>query len=181
MKNKEHIVSSEDIYRGKIINLKVDTVELPNKSYSKREIIEHDGSVGIIAKNREDKLILIKQYRIAADDELIEIPAGKIEAGEEPIDTAIREFKEETGYLADNLNHLLSFYSSAGYSSEIIHLFYAEANEYCGQDLEKNEFIEVIELSLEESYNMILNGQILDAKTIIAIQCLILKLDPNDC
>ena len=103
MIEKENTVSSDLVYTGKTISLRVDTVEVPNKGYQKREIIEHPGAVGIVAITNENKVVLVKQYRKAIEKAIWEIPAGKLEQGENPRDCAIRELKVETGYTANNI------------------------------------------------------------------------------
>src|SRR5690554_3940914 len=95
---KEKTMKSERVYEGRIINVRVDTVELPHKKYSKREIVEHSGAVGIIPITSNKDIILVKQFRKAVEEALLEIPAGKIEAKEDPSQCAIRELEEETGY-----------------------------------------------------------------------------------
>ena len=107
---EEKTMKSERIYEGKILNLRVDTVELPDKKYSKREIVEHPGAVAIIAITKDKKLVMVKQYRKAVEDFLWEIPAGKLEVNEEPKETAIRELREETGYEAKKLSYITEFY-----------------------------------------------------------------------
>ena len=118
MIHEEVTVKSDKIYEGKVINLKVDTVELPDKRYSKREIVEHSGGVGIIAITEEDNIVLVKQYRKAIGKTILEIPAGKLELMEEPKGTAKRELEEETGYISDELKYLTEFYPTPGYCTE---------------------------------------------------------------
>ena len=115
---KETTVSSDLIYIGKNIQLRVDTVEVPNKGYKKREIIEHKGAVGIVAITNEKKIVLVKQYRKAIEKELYELPAGKMEIGETPLECAIRELKEETGYSTDNMKLIHKFYPTPGFSNQ---------------------------------------------------------------
>ena len=169
-KYKEHIINSEEIYRGKLLTLEVNTVELPNKSYSKREIVKHDGSAGVVAITENQEIILVKQYRAATGSFVVEIPAGIIEVGEEPLDTARRELYEETGYSSDEMEHFLDFYVSPGYSTEIIHLFITRDISLANKDDNVNEDIEIIKEPIKSAYNMIRNGNIMDSKTIIAIQ-----------
>ena len=167
--NKEIVISSEEAYTGKMINLRVDTVELPDKKYSKREMVEHPGSVGIIATDENGQLILIEQYRNAAKDTILEIPAGKIDIGEGQKEAAIRELKEETGYTAEDLEFALEFYTSVGYSEETLRLYIGKNLVPGDQELDENEKIQVVKLDLEEAYKKIQKGQIIDSKTIIAI------------
>ncbi len=166
---EEKTMKSDKIYEGKIVNLKVDTVELPDKKYSKREIIEHPGGVGIITITHDKSLVLIKQYRKAIEDFTWEIPAGRLEVNEEPRETAIRELKEETGYEAKKLTYISEFYPSPAYSNERIHLFLAEdliEGESCP---DKGEFIEKRLIPLEDLVKMLDRGEIIDSKTIIGI------------
>ena len=118
MIGKETTVSSDLIYTGKTLQLRVDTVEVPNKGYQKREIIEHKGVVAIVAITNDNKIVLVKQYRKAVEKELFELPAGKMETGETPLDCAIRELKEETGYRADSLKLIHKYYPQNLYPGE---------------------------------------------------------------
>lgn len=166
---EEKTISSDRIYSGKTISLRLDTVELPNKGYKKREIVEHKGAVGIIAITPENKVILVRQYRKAIEKELWEIPAGKIEIGENPKDTAIRELKEETGYSADSIKLIHKFYTSAGFSNQKIYIYLAQNLTSGEQKLDEDEFIKTEEFSLDEVYNMIYKNDIEDAKTSIGM------------
>src|SRR5699024_2850455 len=125
MNFEEKTMKSEKIYEGKIVNLRIDTVELPDKKYSKREIVEHPGAVGIIPLDDENSIILVKQFRKAVEKFLLEIPAGKLEVNEEPRETATRELKEETGIDSNKMEYLLEFHTSPGFSNEKVHLFLA--------------------------------------------------------
>src|SRR5690554_4052188 len=113
---EEKTMKSDKLYEGKLLNLRVDTVELPDKKYSKREVVEHPGGVGIVPITEDNCIILVKQYRKAIEKFLLEIPAGKLELNEEPRETALRELKEETGYEANKLEYLLDFYTSPGFT-----------------------------------------------------------------
>ncbi|MGL5327941.1 MAG: NUDIX hydrolase [Peptostreptococcaceae bacterium] len=166
---EEKTISSDRVYTGKTISLRVDTVEVPQRGYQKREIVEHNGAVGIIAITSENKVVLVKQYRKAIEKELLEIPAGKIEIGENPKDCAIRELKEETGYSAKNIKLIHKFYTSAGFSNQKIYIFLAEELEKGEQILEPDEFLQVKEIDLKEVYDMILKNEIEDAKTSIGM------------
>lgn len=166
---EEKTMKSEKIYEGKILNLRVDTVELPDKKYSKREIVEHPGGVGIITITNDNSLVLVKQYRKAIEDFLWEIPAGKLEVNEEPRETAIRELREETGYEANKLTYITEFYTSPGYCNEKIHLFFAEELIEIESHPDPGEFIEKTIVSLDDLLKMLDRGEIVDSKTIIAI------------
>ena len=166
----EKTISSEMIYQGSIINLRKDTVIINGEKQAFREIVEHRGGVGIAAIDPEGKMVLVRQYRKAAEDVLLEIPAGKLDVDdEEPINAACRELQEETGYMAINMQHMTSFYTSVGFSDEIIHLYFADKLVAGAPCPDENEHIEAFSYDIEELKEMIRNGGIKDAKTIIAI------------
>jgi ADP-ribose pyrophosphatase len=166
--NAEKTIKSDKLYQGKIINLRIDTVELPNQKYSKREIIEHGGGVAIIAVH-DGKIILVKQYRKAVEKSLYELPAGKLESMEDPIVCAKRELIEETGYEPQNLKFVFNFYSSPGFSNEMIHLFIADRITFVGASPDEDEYIEVVEIPFEDAFRMVSDGEIIDAKTIVGL------------
>ncbi len=173
-KFEEKTINSESIYQGKIIDLQVDEVTLPNGKTSKRELIKHPGAVAVIPITPEGNIIMVEQYRKALEKSIIEIPAGKLEQGEEPMNTAKRELEEETGYGCDNLEHIISFYTSPGFADEIVHLYLAE-NIYQIEDsreTDEDEFVELIEVSVEEAVQLIKERRIYDAKTAYAVQYL---------
>ncbi len=169
MTYEEKTMKSEKLYEGKIINLRIDTVELPDKKYSKREIVEHPGGVAIVGITDENEILLVKQYRKAVDRVLLELPAGKIEVNEEPKETAFKELKEETGYSTENLEYLLEFYTSPGFSTEKVYIFLAENMEKGEQELESGEYIKVESYKIDDLIKMIKKGEIIDSKTIIGI------------
>src|SRR5690606_18799272 len=155
MNFEEKTMKSEKIYEGKIVNLRIDTVELPDKKYSKREIVEHPGSVGIIPITDDSHIILVKQFRKPVEQNLLEIPAGKIEINEEPKETAFRELCEETGFVANKLEYLFEFYTSPGFSNEKMYLFVAKELVKREADPDDDEYIEVLKVKIEDSINMI--------------------------
>lgn len=169
MLNEERTMKSERPFEGKILSIRVDTIELPNKRYSKREIVEHVGGVGIIAVTEDNKILLVKQYRKAAERFMIELPAGMLEPGEEPRKGAVRELEEETGYLAGKTEFLTEFYPTPGFCTEKIHLFFASDLKVTQQNLDETEDLEVLLVSLEDALKMVKMGEIMDAKTIIGI------------
>lgn len=170
-KFEEKSISSERIYEGKIINLKVDEVRLPNGHTSKRELIEHPGAVAILAITPEKKIIMVEQYRKALERSIIEIPAGKLEKGESPETTAMRELEEETGYTAGSLELIQSFSTSPGFADEVVHLFFAEGLRKAepGAALDDDEFVELLEVTIEEAEKMMQDNRIYDAKTAFAV------------
>ncbi|UPW84344.1 NUDIX domain-containing protein [Lysinibacillus sp. Ag94] len=170
-KFEEKTTKTTPIYDGKIVKLQVDDVTLPNGNVAKREIIKHPGAVAVIAVTDEGKLVLVEQYRKALERSIIEIPAGKLEPGEEPIVTARRELEEETGYGAHSFTYLQAFATSPGFADEIIHLFVAKDLYKIENkaELDEDEFVELLEVSLEEAGQMVADELIYDAKTAFAV------------
>ena len=170
-KFEEKTIHSQPIFKGKVISLKVDDVTLPNGETSKREIVNHPGAVAIIAITDEGKLVVVEQYRKALERSIIEIPAGKLEPGELPEITAARELEEETGYGCNELTYLQSFATSPGFADEIIHLFIARGLYKIENRaaMDEDEFVELMEITVEEGERMIAQQKIFDAKTAFAI------------
>jgi ADP-ribose pyrophosphatase len=166
---EEKTISTKQIYKGKIIDVQLDEVSLPDGGTSYREIVKHPGAVAVIAVTNENKLVLVRQFRKALEKTIYEIPAGKLDAGEEAETCARRELKEETGYHAENWNKLTSFYTSPGFADEYIHLFEASQLRLGEASLDDDEFVECVELTLEECVKKIESGEICDAKTMYAI------------
>lgn len=166
---QEKTMKSDKVYEGKVINLRVDTVELPDKKYSKREVIEHPGSVAIVSLREDNKIVLVKQYRKPVERFLLELPAGKMEINEEPRETALRELEEETGYKAGKLEYLIEIFPTPGISDEKIYLFLARDLEEGKLNLDPGEFIDIEEIEIGQLEKMILRGEIMDAKTIVGI------------
>ncbi|WP_042346211.1 NUDIX domain-containing protein [Bacillus massiliigorillae] len=173
-KFEEKTLASESIYQGRIISLQVDDVELPNGEKGKRELIKHPGAVAIIAITEDNKIVMVEQYRKALERSIVEIPAGKLELGEEPIVTATRELEEETGYVSETMDHIISFYTSPGFADELVHVFMAKGlkKKENAASCDEDEFVEVLELSLEEAKKYIKEQKIYDAKTVYAVQYL---------
>lgn len=166
---KEEKISSELVYEGKILNLRVDTVRLPNGNQSKREVVEYEGAVGIVALPSKSEILMVRQFRYPAGREFLEIPAGKIEPGEMPLDCAQRELKEETGATAAKWEKLYSFYSTPGFSTEKMHLFLATGLIFEEQQLDDDEFVEIKTVRFDKALQMIQEGTICDAKTIVGV------------
>ena len=166
---EEKTMKSDKLYEGKLLNLRVDTVELPNKKYSKREVVEHPGGVAVIPITEDNCIVLVKQYRKAVERFLLEIPAGKLELNEEPRQTAQRELKEETGFEARKLEYLLEFYTSPGFSNEKIYLFLASDLIEGETNPDAGELVEVEKYSINDLIKMVERGEIIDSKTIIGI------------
>ncbi|MEA5094370.1 NUDIX hydrolase [Sedimentibacter saalensis] len=167
--NTEITVKSEKIFEGRMINLRVDTVELENQKYAKREIVEHKSASAIVAINDKNEMLLVRQYRKAIEDFIYEVPAGIMNIAEEPDECALRELKEETGYEADIINSIFEFYTSPGFTNEKIYLFKAENLTFTSTKFDEDEFIETIAVSKDEAKKMVETGRINDSKTLIAM------------
>ncbi|MFB9761978.1 MULTISPECIES: NUDIX domain-containing protein [Bacillaceae] len=176
-KFEEKTTATQPIYDGRIIQVRVDDVVLPNGASSKRELVKHPGAVAVIAVTDEGKIVLVEQYRKAMEKALVEIPAGKLEQGEAPLATAMRELEEETGYICEDMKLLYSFYTSPGFADEIIYLYEATGltKKEDKADLDEDEFVDLLEVTLEEAWELIQEQRIHDAKTILAMQYLQLK------
>lgn len=166
----EKKISSELIYDGKIIQVYKDQVEVGNGNIAIREVVRHHGGVGILAM-RNNKIILVQQYRYPNDTMTLEIPAGKLELGENEENCALREFEEETGYSAKTIHQISKFLPTPGYCDEWLYIYEAmdvykvENPLSCDED----EDLNVIEMDLNEAYRKVVDGTIFDAKTVIAI------------
>lgn len=165
----EKTVEAKNIFKGKIIDLNLHTVELPNGKRASREIINHPGGVAILAYKDEETVILVEQFRKPIEKNLLELPAGKLEKGEDVEACGIRELEEETGYKAKEFKYLGKIVSSPGFCDEYIHIYMAKGL-YKGQDGlgDEDEFINIKELKIDKIKKMIKKGEIIDAKTISA-------------
>lgn len=172
---KEKTINSKKIFDGKVVKLFVDEVLTPNNNVATREIVKHLGGVCILGII-DNKVIMEKQYRYAYDEILYELPAGKLEQGEQPIEAAKREFEEETGYKVNNIIEYGKMYPTCGYSNEIIYLFLAEGLSKSKRNLDEDEIIDLEYIEIEEVVKMIKNGIIKDAKTICLISKYLMNL-----
>lgn len=169
MNFEEKTISAENIFDGKIIKVRREQVELSDGSRAERELIAHPGGVGVIAVDEDRQVFMVTQYRIAARDNMLEIPAGKLEYGENPLECGKRELTEETGYSAEEFIHLGEYYATPGYCEEKLNIYLARGLEFVGQHLDEGEFLNVSRYDLDELYSMVMDNQIYDAKTAIAI------------
>lgn len=166
---EEKCLKSERIYNGKILNLRRDIVELPNGQQASREVVEHSGAIGVVALERDSRVYLVRQYRYPIGKVTLEIPAGKLEEGEEPLNCARRELREEAGIEAERWEPLLTFYTTPGFSNEIMHLFLATELSRREAAPDQDEFLQIVSLPLEEALDKVSKGEILDAKTILGL------------
>lgn len=166
----EKTVDTREIFSGRIIKVRLDTVSLPNGRQSTREVVEHAGAVAIVALDNENNIIMVNQYRKPVERVLMEIPAGTMEKDEDPLRCAQRELKEETGFSADHWETILAYYSTPGFTDEYIHLYLATGLTGGEINFDEDEFLETVHLPLQEAGRMIMTGEIMDGKSIIGIQ-----------
>ena len=165
----EETATSQQIYQGAEIGVRVDTVVLSSGKMSKREIVEHRGSVTVVPIDDLGNVVLVRQYRKAIDKWLLETPAGGLDDGETPKNAAARELQEETGYLATTLEGLCAFYTTPGFCTEMMHAFLATGLVAGDARPEEDENIEIVHLPVETVLEMISRGEFQDAKTIAAV------------
>ena len=166
---EENCLASQEIYRGRVVRLTLDTVQLLGGGTSTREVVHHGGGAGILAINEKGEIALVRQYRYALGRVMREIPAGKIEPGEPPLQTARRELEEETGFAADELTPFGQIVPTCGYCNEIIYLFIAKGLRPTAQNLDSDEYVEVEWIPLDEGVRLVLSGEIDDSKTQAAL------------
>ncbi|MDE0562332.1 MULTISPECIES: NUDIX hydrolase [unclassified Exiguobacterium] len=167
---EEKTIEREVIYEGKIFDVEKHVVSLPNGNTSVRELVYHNGAVAVLVIDESDKIVMVEQYRKAFESMSLEIPAGKLEKGEEPVSSAERELAEETGYTAESLEKIFSFYGAPGFCSERVDVFVAKGLSAGEMNLDEDEFLNVKRYSFEEAVDLLDRGVITDAKTIMAIQ-----------
>jgi ADP-ribose pyrophosphatase len=171
----ERTLESKMVYKGSIVNLRVDAVELPGGRRTRREIVEHSDCVAIVALDAGDNVLLVRQFRKPVEQMLLEIPAGGVEPDEEPLACAYRELREETGYLAGKMEHLGGFYTSPGFCTEYMHLFLATELRRGETDMDYDESIELVRIPLSKAVELIASGEICDAKSIAGLLRVILN------
>ncbi len=167
----EKQLSTKKIYDGAIVSLRVDDVELPDGKMSKREVVSHSGGVCILPIDDDGNCYFVRQFRYPFGRVLLELPAGKLEKGEDPKDSAIRELREEVGAVSDKVSDLGKFIPTCAYLDEVIHCYMVQNLEFVGQKLDDGEFLEVEKIKIEDAVQMVLQGEIEDGKT----QAIILK------
>ncbi|QBG72975.1 NUDIX hydrolase [Staphylococcus pseudintermedius] len=171
---EEKTISKESIYKGKIIEVEKHKVSLPNNETAYREVVKHNGAVAICALTPDQQVILVKQYRKALEQELLEIPAGKLEPGEDRESAAMRELEEETGYKAKKLTLIGEVYGTPGFSNEKISVYFADNLVEGKVNLDEDEFVEKVLYSLDDVKKAVEARTIEDAKTFVAFQHLLL-------
>ncbi|MBA7518292.1 Methanol dehydrogenase activator [subsurface metagenome] len=165
----EKTLSSQLIYDGRVVKLRVDTVRMPGGRETRREIVEHRDCVAIVAVDADDNVLLVKQFRKSVEKELLEIPAGGIDPGEDPVTTVRREMQEETGYLPGKVEKLGGFYSSPGFCTEYLHLYLATDLTPSPLYAEDTESIKLVRVPISQIPSLIASGSICDAKSIAGL------------
>jgi ADP-ribose pyrophosphatase len=168
-------LSSRTIYAGRVVTLNLETVRLPNGATVELEVIHHPGAAAVVPVREDGAVLLIRQYRHAAGGYIYEIPAGKLNPGEEPGACAARELEEEIGLRAASLEHLVSFFTTPGFTDEVIHIYEASGFSPGRQKLDEDEVLEVVAFPLEEALAKIREGVIRDGKTIVGLQAVYLR------
>ena len=167
--NGSRLINSEYLYHGRVVTLRIDTVVTADGRETRREIVEHNGAVAIVPLLDHETILLIRQYRPAVNEHLLEIPAGTIEKGEDPDSTAARELEEEIGYKAAFLQLLFSQYLAPGYSSEVLHAYLGKDLTLSVTEFDADEDIELVPVKIQDIEPMILDGRIKDSKSIAAL------------
>ncbi|MEW6182011.1 MAG: NUDIX hydrolase [Bacillota bacterium] len=165
----EETLSSERVYSGKIINVRVDTVLLPDGRTGTREVVEYAGAVAVVALTDDKEVVMVRQYRHPVGKVLVEIPAGKIEETEDPETSARRELIEEAGIRARSWRCLGRFYSTPGFTSEMMHLYLVRDLSFHQQETDEDEFVEVVRIPFPKALEMVYKGEICDAKSICGL------------
>lgn len=162
-------INREKIFKGKIFTVAEDTIEFPNGTQTKWDVLLHEGAAAIVPIDNDGKIILVAQYRCVKDGLILEIPAGKLEKDEDPALCAARELEEETGYKPKQVTKIGSIYSAVGFSDEVVEIFVAKGLEPGKMNLDEDEYVVVKKFTLQEVIDMIISGEIKDSKTISAI------------
>lgn len=165
----ETFVSSKAIFNGKIIKVHCDTVRLPNKKEATREVVDHPGAIAVVPVLDDGRIVMVRQYRYPVDQVTLEIPAGKLDLNEDPLDCVVRELREETGYEAQKIEKLTSIYTAPGFSNEMIHIYIAKGLTMKEACPDEDEFINVEIYKPEVIKSMLRSGTIRDAKTLVGI------------
>ncbi|MBQ7045333.1 MAG: NUDIX hydrolase [Clostridia bacterium] len=169
MNLEEKQLKKEYMYKGKIINLRRDEALLPNGKTAIREIVEHNGGVCVVPLDDDGNVYMVQQFRYPYFKVVTEIPAGKLEKGEDPLEAGKRELKEEVGAIAQNYVFLGELYPSPGYCGEIIHMYLATGLSFCDTDPDEDEFLEPVKIPLKTAVDMVLKNELADSKTQAAI------------
>jgi len=169
MKFFEKQVETSTVYNGRVFDIKRDVVLLQNGNEAEREVVLHPGGVGIVPVTDDNKVLMVRQYRYPIGEELLEIPAGKLDMGEDPFECAVRELSEETGCMADEYVYLGKTYPSPGFCREVLHIYLALNLHFGEMNLDENELLSVHKIEMDKLVDMIMANELTDAKSIIGI------------
>lgn len=166
---KETALKVQRVYKGRAIDLYNDKIRLPNKKSAHREYLSHPGAVGILAFLDSKRIVLVKQYRYPVAQATLELPAGKIDRGENPRDCVVRETQEEAGFTPHEIKKLVSFWPTPAFSNEVLHLYTATRLTPCPTNPDHDEFVEPVILDYKKALNLVKTGVIRDSKSVIAL------------
>ena len=169
MELREETISSKHVFEGRILKLRVDTVRLPDGRETTREVVVHRGAVTAVPLMDSERIVMVRQFRQAAGETLLEIPAGLLEDGEDPVRCAERELREEIGYHPNKLTLMFKSYLAPGYSSEMLPTYLAKDLVESSEKSDDDEFLEVVEVRMSDAVELIHSGEIKDAKTICGV------------
>jgi ADP-ribose pyrophosphatase len=162
-------VTEQEVYAGRVVTLRLKYLTLADGRVALREIVEHAGGAAVVAVDDDDNVLLVRQHRPAVGADLLELPAGLVDPGESPLETARRELEEETGFRAASVEPLISFYSSPGFCTELLHVFVARGLVPSGAGHDADEIAEVLRIPLEQAIERVTRGEISDAKTVTGL------------
>lgn len=162
-------IGREEVYKGKIFTVVQDEIEFEDGNRAKWDLVMHNGACAIVPLTENLEVFLVKQYRNAENGDVLEIPAGKLEKGEDPLSCAKRELEEEIGYKAESMEKICAMYTAVGFSNEKLHLYLATHLIKSKQSLDEDEYIEIVTYPLEQAIGMIFTGEIKDSKTIVGL------------
>ena len=169
MKFYEKQVETETVFKGMIVNVRKDVAELQNGNRADREVVEHPGGVGIVAITNDNKVLMVRQYRYPMEEEILEIPAGKLDGDEDPFECAVRELSEETGYTAARYVDLGAIYPSPGFCRETLYLYLALDLQQGEMHLDENELLSVEQVDIDELIDQIMANKLKDAKSVVGV------------
>jgi len=169
MELTETVIGTQEIYSGRVVHLRIDTIRQPNGFEGKREIVAHPGAVCVVPIRDDGMVLMVRQFRLAAGQALLEVPAGTREKGEDPRECALRELEEETGYQAADLQPLYTAYLAPGYSTELMYAYMATGLTLGKTNPDEGENVETVEIPITEVESRVLSGEFADAKTIAAL------------
>lgn len=165
----EKTIATERIYEGKVLNLRKDTIELENGKTAYREVVEHSGGVCVVPVMDDGTVLFVKQYRYAFGEVLLEVPAGKLNLGEDHFECGKRELLEEVGAIPTEYSYMGMLYPTTAYLTEKIHMYLATGLSFAEQNLDDDEFLDVVRIPFDKAVEMVMSNEIKDSKTQIAI------------